>query len=361
MRRIGVLVSLSVAALVAVTGCSSSGGGGSSSGSSSSGSATRAVVVVSGGGAVSPFTTPTEACTSGLAAGNTDTALREYLLGQGKQVFTAPANMVPGVVTEPDPSSFGAFGDCPPALPANMTITSTEDIDLSGERLTRFLGYLNETYGISEVDLVGHSNGGLYSRAAIRDLKDSGSPITVTSLTTLGTPHQGNVPSRYATGEITLAEACQGDAACEDFDRKWKKYARGAAVSMENTQSYLDGPQGWNARQKGVLDGIPVTLLAGSYFMNEKGAAEDPDIWPFDGIVSKYSGLAEGLPDSVIPHRTCWSAPLTHSIFVSDVAKLDWQTALTWNTDSLARVNAAIDGSATALEQPNRQGCPAAP
>ena len=130
---------------------------------------------------------------------------------------------------------------------------------------------------------------------------------------------------------------------------------------MENTQSYLDGPQGWNARQKGVLDGIPVTLLAGSYFMNEKGAAEDPDIWPFDGIVSKYSGLAEGLPDSVIPHRTCWSAPLTHSIFVSDVAKLDWQTALTWNTDSLARVNAAIDGSATALEQPNRQGCPAAP
>ena len=36
-----------------------------------------AVVIVSGGDAVSPFTTPDQACATGLAAGNTDTAIRE--------------------------------------------------------------------------------------------------------------------------------------------------------------------------------------------------------------------------------------------------------------------------------------------
>ena len=50
----------------------------------------HAVVIVSGGAAVSPFTTPTQACGSGLAAGNTDTALREALLKAGHQVFTSP-------------------------------------------------------------------------------------------------------------------------------------------------------------------------------------------------------------------------------------------------------------------------------
>ena len=54
----------------------------------------RAVVLVSGGAIRSPFTTPTQACKDGdgfLAAGNTNTALRRYLLDQGKQVYTAPA------------------------------------------------------------------------------------------------------------------------------------------------------------------------------------------------------------------------------------------------------------------------------
>ena len=66
-----------------------------------------------------------------------------------------------------------------------------------------------------------------------------------------------------------------------------------------------------------------------------------------------------------MPHRTCWAGPLTHSTFVTEAynqmikpaVPWDWQTALTWNTDALARVNQAIDESATALEQPTRQGC----
>ena len=49
-----------------------------------------AVVIMSGGDAVSPFTTPDLACAVGLAAGNTATALRDRLLAEGHQVYTAP-------------------------------------------------------------------------------------------------------------------------------------------------------------------------------------------------------------------------------------------------------------------------------
>ena len=117
---------------------------------------------MSGGGAVSPFTTPEQACSSEkgfLAAGNSDTALREYLLAEGKQVYTAPAMVPWGTVAEPDAKSFGPFKDCPITLPESMTIMSGGDIDASGEKLARFINYLNTEFGVTDLDLVGHSNG----------------------------------------------------------------------------------------------------------------------------------------------------------------------------------------------------------
>lgn len=316
------------------------------------------MVIVSGGGATSPFTTPTEACSDEdgfLAAGNTDTALREYLLAQGKQVYTAPAYLDWGQVQEPDPTSFGPFKDCPPALPELMTIMSSGDLDAGGARLARFIDYLHDEYDVTDVDLVGHSNGGLYSRAAIKVLKGTGSPVTVRSLTMMGSPIEGGVPTRYYAGEIPL-KACQGDAFCESFNSMWLKYADAGdkGLNSEDTVKFLMGPDGWNAAQAGVLDGIPVTLIAGTFFDAKSG---DTSVWPYDGIVAKESAWATSVPDEVIPHRACWSAPLTHSIFVSDFAKQDWSTAMTWNAEALARVNQAIDESDTALQQPNRQGC----
>ena len=107
----------SMAALLLVValvgGCASSTDGGAST---TAGAAPKqAVVIVSGGDAVSPFTTPEQACATGLAAGNTDTALREYLLKQGRQVYTSPAMNARGPVVEQD--GFGAFGGCPVVLP----------------------------------------------------------------------------------------------------------------------------------------------------------------------------------------------------------------------------------------------------
>jgi pimeloyl-ACP methyl ester carboxylesterase len=172
----------------------------------------RTVVIVSGGNAVSPFTTPTQACASGLAAGNTDTALRQYLLDRGHTVYTSPAMAGRGPVTDQD--GFGAFGDCPITLPENMTVDSTASIDTAGEHLARFLTYLHDRHGATEIDIVGHSMGGLYSRSAIRVLQGLGSPIRVRSLTTIGTPWQGTYLSDYAHG-LTPRSDCLGDGFCE--------------------------------------------------------------------------------------------------------------------------------------------------
>jgi hypothetical protein len=179
----------------------------------------------------------------------------------------------------------------------------------------------------------------------------------------LGTPNVGSVPGSYTWGEYAKAD-CLGDSFCEKFNERWLAYAQQGDLGLnrEDTVKYLDGPFGWNAAQVGHLDDIPVTLLAGTYF-NASGG--NPKMWPYDGITSQYSAWAEGVSDDVIPHRTCWSAPLTHSTFVSNAYNelmspadpLDWQTALTWNSDALARVNEAIDESDTALDRPTRQGC----
>lgn len=318
----------------------------------------RAVVVMSGGGAVSPFTTPTAACAKGLAAGNTDTAIREYLLSQGKKVYTAPAMDDWGVVVEPKADSFGAFGNCPEVLPEYLTVMSAGDINASGERLARFVGYLHDKYGVTDVDFVGHSNGGLYSRAAIRIMSQLKSPVTVRSLTMLGTPNDGAFPTAYAAGEVGIDE-CKGDPFCVKFLTVWKQYAGATdkGLNAEDTWKFMDGTtgtNGWNAAQAGYLDKIPVTLIGGSQW-NVTGG--NPKLWPFDGITPVYSAWAQGVSDNVIPHRACWSAPLTHSIFVSDFAGLGWQTAMTWNTDALKRVNQAIDEADTAMTAPNRQGC----
>lgn len=195
--------------------------------STSSTGGSRAVVIVSGGGTISPFTTPTQACSDAdgfLPAGNSDDALRTFLLEQGKQVFTAPAMVPWGTVAEPDRTSFAPFKDCPLVLPESMTIMTAGDIDASGEKLARFVAYLNTEYGVTDVDFVGHSNGGLYSRAAIRILKQTDSPVTVRSLTMLGTPNNGSVPGGYTWGEFTKAD-CLGNAFCIDFNEKWLSYA----------------------------------------------------------------------------------------------------------------------------------------
>ena len=325
-------------------------------------SAAAAVVVVSGLASASPFTTPEGACAVGLAAGSSDTAIRAHLTGKGHTVYTAPAMAGHGQVT--DQTGFGGFAACPTALPDTMTIDTTGSIDLAGEHLARFLTYLHTDKAVDEVDLVGHSMGGLYARAAIRALNDSGSPVKVRSLTTIGTPWQGSYLSDYANGTVPLSD-CRGDQFCASQMTGFAKdinqvYVSGSA--REVGQAYLMGPRGWNKVQAGAIDDIPVTLIAGDRFTmpgptNRPGPTNNV-VWPNDGIVALRSALAADIDDTVLGHRRCYTFDDTHSDYVSTVADLAADTALTWDPRVLDVVSTAINGARTALDEPNRQGCP---
>jgi triacylglycerol lipase len=317
--------------------------------------ASQAVVIVSGGDATSPFTTPDQACATGLAAGNTDTALREDLLKQGYTVFTSPAIAGRGQVV--DQTGFGPFGICPVTLPDNMTVDSTASIDTGGEHLARFLNWLHSEKGVTDVDFVAHSMGGLYSRAAIRVLTSTNSPVHVRSLTTLGTPWQGSYLLDYANGILPLTD-CLGDKLCESGMKGMKDEALRlvAGGAREVNQAYLMGKTGWNEFQSGVLDKIPVVMIAGNRF-TVPGQA-NPAVWPNDGLVALRSAQAADVADSVLPHRRCYTFDNTHSIFVSNAAGLDWNTALTWDPKVLDVVHQAIENAPKELDAPNRQGCP---
>lgn len=338
------LGALCVGVCLGLTGCS---------GSSNSTNPDQVVVIVSGGNAISPFTSPDLSCQQGSPAGSTDTVLRQELLNAGYTVYTSPANAGPGQVLS-DPGFLG-FSDCPVVLPSSMTVDATGDIDVAGEHLARFLSYLNTEYGVTTVNLVGHSMGGLFSRAAIRVLQQQDSPIKIRSLTTLGTPWQGAIAGDYAVGSTPLS-SCAGNELCEETFISFKKLVdAGALAGREVTRKYLTGPGGWNERQGNVLAGIPVVLLGGDRFQLEGG---DPFVWPNDGLVIPPSAFAVDVPDTVLPHRRCTSYYDTHSLYFSAAAKLKDQTALTADPHVIDAVIDAINSADTALETPNRIGCP---
>src|SRR5436190_857207 len=70
-------------------------------------------------------------------------------------------------------------------------INSNGDLNTNGQALGQFFAFLRDNYGVTKIDVVGHSDGGLWSRSAIT--QQSNYPgVGVTSLTTLGTPHTGS-------------------------------------------------------------------------------------------------------------------------------------------------------------------------
>lgn len=304
----------------------------------------RAVVIMSGGDAASPFTTPDSACSVGLAAGNTCTGLREYLLARGYRVFTAPAQNGRGVVVDPDPASFGSFGGQPEVLGEQFTVNSDGDIDLAGEHLARFVELLHDRYGIDEVDLIGHSNGGLFATSAIRTMRLLEVPVVARSLTTLGTPWMGTFPLRWAFGEIPDAALMGQDFATKAAHGIKERVGVGdLGLAQENTYHYLVGPGRWNDYQAGVLSEIPVYRVGGTWFTADGG---DRELWPNDGLVTRYSALAEGLPADLAPLARHGDFAVTHSIFVSHLIGQPWETGMTWNPEVLSSVDAFLAGIA---------------
>ncbi len=301
----------------------------------------EAVVIVSGLATQTPYTSAEAACTSGLAAGNTASEMREKLVGAGQQVFTAPTQIGPGQVTES--IGVGPSADCPPPLPARMTIDTTQGIDQGGSRLAAFLAHLKEEYGINRVHLVGHSMGGLFARAAIGDVKASGRGIRFRSLTTLSVPWTGTFPADYATGALPLS-ACGNEPVCQqvltDYQTKLAEPEGPDGAASVITTKLLQGRHGWNVSQGDDLRGIPVTLIAGDHYRLPGG---DPQVWPNDAVVSRDSGLARGLAGAPLSIRTCLVRPDVHTIGLAEQAGLPWTSAITWDPVVMDAVLRAVE------------------
>ena len=295
-----------------------------------------ATVIVSGGDAVSPFTTPAQWCAGGLAAGSTDTALREALLAAGHEVYTAPANAGPGPVTS-DPG-FAGFSLPPTQLPADLTIDCVGPIDAAGENLAAFLAFLHQEFDVDDVALVAHSMGGLFSRAAIRTLAAQGHPLAIRALVTLGTPWQGGFAAEYANGHLPLSAAADPGTRTimEQFAELERTTSTGAAEQL--TATFLMEPEGWNARQVGVLDSIPVTLIGGYFFSTSAGTTA---VYPHDGLVTLDSALATDIGEDVLPLRETTTFDDVHSIYVAHEFDLPWTRALTWDP----AVQTAVDNA----------------
>jgi triacylglycerol esterase/lipase EstA (alpha/beta hydrolase family) len=85
----------------------------------------------------------------------------------------------------------------------------TQDIRLSAQALNTFADAVRAQTGAAKVDLVGHSEGGLVSRAYV---KYYGGAAEVDSLVTLGTPNYGTVAANIV--RVFTLGTCVGITAC---------------------------------------------------------------------------------------------------------------------------------------------------
>ena len=285
----------------------------------------RAVVLVSGVLSHTPFTTPDAACATGFAASNTHTFLRQWLLDHGIAVFTAPQRTGSGPVTETDDVFDGPFGACPTQPPGSMTVDTTARVDLGGERLHAFVTHLHDTFDVTDIDLVGHSMGGPLSRALIGAIARAGGPVRVRSLTTIGSPWAPPMLREFLHDDPKLSG--------HEYDIV-RTFAGTLLDARPATDAVIEqltvGYEQWAESLAGTLDDVPVTLIGGAAFDLDGG---DPGLWPNDGAIQLSAAIATDVPTRLLPDRTVHVLPLTHSLFVSDMAGLDPSTALTWNPE----------------------------
>ncbi|MGA8218745.1 MAG: hypothetical protein WB771_09275 [Solirubrobacterales bacterium] len=244
-----------------------------------------AVVLVSGFTTVTPFTTPDPAC-NGQEGGTWDpaTGVAAALKSRGFSVFTAPVKHLN------DPEALPCPGSGTPLPPQSDYIDSGGDNDANGAALAGFLGFLRDNYGVARVQLVAHSDGGNWSRAALTQ-RSAYSGLTVASLTTLGTPYTGSFVADLAVemqgstcdfADPLEQDLCNALIGVVDLILKDK----GSVATRQLTNHYLTS---WNRQQS--IGSCPVTTIAGTYVDIPLFDFSYYD--PSDGLVGEASGLAE--------------------------------------------------------------------
>lgn len=295
---------------------------------------TRTVVLVAGGGGNSPFTTPDRDCATGLAAGGQLTALRAAVLDAGFSAYTCPSR-VGGGVMEAD-AGWGGFADGPPPMPAELTIDSVAPVPESGERLARFISHLAAESGVTEVDLIGYSLGGVIGRDAIGRLQQAGSPVRVRSLMSVATPWLGSFVLRYDAASLPLPPPIAAFVA--SFIGEVDSTV--SSVPRDRTRRKPVWAEGYDH----VLDGLPLTRVAGTYF--PESAIEDGDemgrLDANDGFCTKVSALALDADPVALPAAACFEVPALHSNYLADLIDLPWDRGVNWHPDTCAIVVEAL-------------------
>ena len=236
------------------------------------------------------------------------------------------------------------------------------DIDNAGASLVAFLLYLRDTYNVKEFDLIAHSMGGLFSRAALLNLHSRGWPVRVNSFTTIGSPWDGvwgadivwSSLGDFVDGLVTVAD-CQGDAvtlgilgAFVNLTSPFKTIGYGVGPFLDTTTPYT---RAWNTRHAGVLDGVAVNLIGGGYFRAPRPGDANPKVWPHDGLPSLASVLAVGVPESILPRASlCLNATFpnnVHSAFFAHEFGLPLTQGLTFNPEVMASIDASLRSMCT--------------
>lgn len=286
---------------------------------------TRSVVLVPGGGGNSPFTTPDHGCASGLAAGGQLTGLREVLVDAGKAVFTCPAR-VGGGIMDADPG-WGAFADGPEPLSAEMTLNSVAPASDSGARLARFVTHLQDTAGVTEVDFVGYSLGGIVARSAMKQLQRAGSSVRVRSLISIGTPWLGSFVGKHDASTLPLPPIVA-------------EYVSSFILNVRSTVAAEPGSipanqPAWATGYDHVLDGLPLTRIAGVFFpagdIVDGAGVQLGVLEANDGHCTESSALAIDANPVALPPAACFTLPELHSNYLADLLEIPWERSINWS------------------------------
>jgi hypothetical protein len=182
-------------------------------------------------------------------------------------------------------------------------------MDTNGAALNRFLAFLHRAYHVNAVTLIGHSDGGLWSRSAISTHRSS---PTIVGLVTLGTPYTGS-PAADLGGLVSTLNCSSSAPACPIAQGLVSgildKIGRPAVTELSS--AFL---RTWNPHPR--LTGCRVTAIQGTAISPPALPAPQPALSgfyvPTDGLVGRSSGAdqaARALDGSAIP-----SAPIARLV-----------------------------------------------